>query len=238
MEGEITSLRGCFKANRHNRSCAHLPPTIQENQSCKRWAAQGHRLKGNMQVSEDNRKDGGQLTSEEQREGTPGCDCNELPKQKQTPTRSKKVPRAPLPGGPAMVQYESSCRQRAKGKKAGSIVALRALPQGLKRALWAQKEANMGPKTPEEGIRLLGEVSRTWGPKASCDSAIAITSFREHCCASWTTCETRPHLHTKTPKLYGSSVWLLRVAPSWSSQSPLQPSLKGTPCVQGKEGPR
>lgn len=69
MEGEITSFRSCFKVNRHSRSCAHLPPMIQENESLKRGATQGHHLKGSVQVSEDNRKNGGQLTSEEQRKG-------------------------------------------------------------------------------------------------------------------------------------------------------------------------
>lgn len=77
---------------------------------------------------------------------------------------------------------------RARGGKAGSTVGKRLFPKGDQRALWAQKEADLGPRKAWEGIRPLEEISRTWGRKTPCDLARPIISFREHCCASWTTC--------------------------------------------------
>lgn len=64
-------------------------------------------------------------------------------------------------------------------------------PTGDQRALWAQKEADLGPRKTSEGIRLPEEVSRSWGTKASSDLVRPTISFREHSCAYWTTCLAR-----------------------------------------------
>lgn len=66
-----------------------------------------------MQVNEENQKDGGKLRSEEERKGHTGSyDFNKLQQQKQSPTRTKKVPGAAPRSTDYGSEQTSPCRQR------------------------------------------------------------------------------------------------------------------------------